>query len=116
MEARRLCSTRSARKWVRRGYRRQSSVPPRVQGALVEKYLVHDQRQPVLPAHCFERGRSISRVKWPVGLLRWTRAMARVWGVIRRQGLKVELPAMIVEELIRNQLDVIQLGQEIKEG
>ena len=93
------------------------ALPRLVSGEpIVEKHLIHNQRQPVFPAQSFERG----------PLLIPGEMAGRIIGVDDRnrpgadgdpaaQRLEVKMPAMIVEKLIRNQPHVIQLGQEIKQ-
>ena len=84
---------------------------------IVKKHLIHEQRQPVLTAQSFDRGPLLGPGEVPSGIVGVDDGnSARVRGVhAAAQRLEVNVPAMIVEKLIRNQLHIIQLRQEIEQ-
>ena len=100
------------------GWLPAAKLSARVPGeSVVEKHLVDDQRQAMLPAQGFQRGPVRLPGKVPGGIIGVdddNGPAAR--GDAAAQGLEVKMPAVIVEKLIGNQPHVVEPGQEIEEG
>src|SRR5580700_10211875 len=84
--------------------------------AVIEKDLIHNQRQSLLTAKFFQRDSLTGLGEMTCGIV-WVdhRNRSGARGHPPAQRLQVQMPAVIVEKLIRDQPHVVQPGQEVEQ-
>src|SRR5215469_7405418 len=84
---------------------------------IVQKNFVYDQRQTVPGAHSVQPKKLFSTDIRAGGIIRMNHHdRTRLLAYRLFQGMQVNLPSVVIEQRIRNQLHIFEIGQELKQG
>src|SRR6202000_76344 len=83
---------------------------------IVKKHLIHNERQPMFTAEGLKLFALLQLCEMASRIIRMPpRDRARPWRDALTHSLQIQMPAMVIEECIRDQADIIQCGKKIEE-